>query len=358
MDPQPRVGIIPLGTGNDTSRHFGWGHKLRSERTVVQYIRNMQQVNCPFTPLDRWQLIINIPREKREFMHPFLRSMPEISPEAYADKASLLHAQHINPADAPSVTHNVTTTASNKGTDRGSVDSQTSISPTTATASDKDTPDEIHLLWSFNNYFSFGIDAQIMDSFHHHRERFPGCYCCRCCTMTWIGLWSPINCCSCNKLPLRMDVDLLMPKSTDGTDPAVGDFEWVPSQLDAEALDAFILLNLPTYAGGRNIWGADQGKSSDLVTATTTPSTSDGKLEVLGFSSYTHMSTAVALQTTRAQRLQQVIGARFRIRDNMFVQLDGEAWTQDCGSIEILRGPSVDVMLNEPADAQGACCDC
>ncbi len=334
----------------------------------------MQNLDCPSTPFDRWQVIITMPREKRELMHPFLKGMAEISAEDYHNRAQVLHSQYTSTAP-PAVTDesavHVDAIALDIEDEQKHAEDAPTVAPENIAASSSipvigDTTnndsdlDNIHLIWSFNNYFSFGIDAQIMDSFHHHRENSPGCYCCRCCTMTWIGLWAPINCCCAKKLPLRMDVEVLMPagERSDGVDAGVGAYQWVPSQLDAETLDAFILLNLPTYAGGRNIWGSDAGKKSDKIAVTTPPSTEDGKLEVLGFDSYTHMSTTVGLQTSRAHRLHQVMGIRFKLRDSMFIQLDGEAWTQDCGVIEIYRAPSVNVLVNAVPDKQGACCDC
>jgi diacylglycerol kinase (ATP) len=53
----PPVGIIPLGTGNDLSRSFGWGGGLMwaTRRKVKKVL--VKAINATIAPLDRLLLI-------------------------------------------------------------------------------------------------------------------------------------------------------------------------------------------------------------------------------------------------------------------------------------------------------------
>ena len=481
MSPQPKVGIIPLGTGNDTSRHFGWSHKLRDAKTVVTYLRRMRQATCPTRPFDRWSVLLSFPIQPaaaraaaannagnasshnteeestssatagavdngeaatQQTLHSFLRRMPRLS--AAENNATLAGAGiTANSRTLASLSRANTSVNNNSHTAKaansddltvavvGASATQTAYGSTannnnnTVTASavasnaGAVSDGELHLQWTFNNYFSFGIDAEIMDSFHRHRETSPGCYCCRCCNMVWVGLFAPINCCSCKSRPLDLAVDYLTPSATNsngnpnnnaGSDatatgpnsgtsvsalsgtgvssaslvasasapaPSPGSSldaataaaaasqfpaSWSPAEgVDASSKKALVFLNLPSYAGGRDIWDSQtaQCKPSDAISEVVPPSSNDGLVEVLGFDGYNHMSaTVMRVPGQRAARLGQVPGARVAVRSHTFVQLDGEAWEMDHGRIEVVRAPTVMMLVNQPGDKQGACCDC
>jgi len=388
MDPQPCVGIIPLGTGNDTSRHFGWSHKLRDAQTVVTYLRRMRQMSCPTRPFDRWTLLLSFPLVNgrspaaaedatQATLHPFLRRMPRVSAAEYHSRlaaAGLTANSHLAaPADDAS-----TAPGGVSSSDVAvSVEAASGAAAAPAPSAGAGAGDgELHLLWTFNNYFSFGIDAEIMDSFHRHRESSPGCYCCRCCNMVWVGLFSPINCCSCKSRPLDLAVDYMTSAATAGAGPAgraSGAGAGAPSAAAPEpvswthapgvnpaAMKSLIFLNLPSYAGGRDIWDSNtpECKPSDAISEVVRPSSNDGIVEVLGFDGYNHMSATVMRVGPRATRLGQVPGARVGVRSQTFCQLDGEAWQMDHGRIELVRAPTVMMLVNEPSDKQAACCDC
>ncbi|XP_071699126.1 diacylglycerol kinase 4-like [Rutidosis leptorrhynchoides] len=60
-DPVPPTAVVPLGTGNDLSRSFGWGGsfpfnwKASIKKTLYKAIR------APTTRLDSWNLVITMP---------------------------------------------------------------------------------------------------------------------------------------------------------------------------------------------------------------------------------------------------------------------------------------------------------
>ena len=57
FDPLPAVGILPLGTGNDTARAFGWGHKYPGRKGIVRNLRRMR--TAPVVTFDRWHATVD-----------------------------------------------------------------------------------------------------------------------------------------------------------------------------------------------------------------------------------------------------------------------------------------------------------
>ena len=64
IEPHPPVAIIPLGTGNDMSRTFGWGAAfdpawVSDHDSLYKTLRNV--ADAAPTQLDRWQLRMRAP---------------------------------------------------------------------------------------------------------------------------------------------------------------------------------------------------------------------------------------------------------------------------------------------------------
>eukprot|EP01096_Ripella_sp_DP13-Kostka_P004224 TRINITY_DN16387_c0_g1_i2.p1 TRINITY_DN16387_c0_g1~~TRINITY_DN16387_c0_g1_i2.p1 ORF type:complete len:463 (+),score=179.30 TRINITY_DN16387_c0_g1_i2:60-1448(+) len=68
---RPSVGILPLGTGNDIARVFGWGGGYTGE-SVKKILDQVQQASV--TNLDRWKIQISSPSKEDEihFMNNYL----------------------------------------------------------------------------------------------------------------------------------------------------------------------------------------------------------------------------------------------------------------------------------------------
>jgi len=61
FSPLPPVGTIPLGTGNDLARQFGWGRSLYPNRKkIIKLICKL--ITAHVTPLDLWQVKV-IPKD-------------------------------------------------------------------------------------------------------------------------------------------------------------------------------------------------------------------------------------------------------------------------------------------------------
>jgi len=103
IQPVPAVGILPLGTGNDTARHFGWGHKYQSEKVIRRMLRKMRQ--APSVPYDRWHVFMGHTEPIPESMHsafPPLISKhdPSMPPAPFEEK---IHEAPLQAPSSPSI---------------------------------------------------------------------------------------------------------------------------------------------------------------------------------------------------------------------------------------------------------------
>ncbi len=155
------IAIMPLGTGNDLSRQFGWGGTFQphmKERTMITSVERSK-----LTHLDTWRCII-MPMQKLEDEEKQL--IPKILEESNVTK-------RLREGDSPGDSLVSQTTAgllqSLLEDDTHGV-SKSSRRRNTATASEALTQifDGI-----FCNYFSLGFDATVAYHFHHDREEHP-----------------------------------------------------------------------------------------------------------------------------------------------------------------------------------------
>lgn len=71
LSPEPRVGIVPLGTGNDLSRVLGWGKQYSSSTPGSEVLAKVQ--NAETIPLDRWRVDVSskhhvyLPRQNQTY---------------------------------------------------------------------------------------------------------------------------------------------------------------------------------------------------------------------------------------------------------------------------------------------------
>ncbi|GKV22325.1 hypothetical protein SLEP1_g32206 [Rubroshorea leprosula] len=124
-EPVPPVAIIPLGTGNDLSRSFGWGGSFPfAWKSAIK--RTLHRVSVgPVCRLDSWHLTVQMP------------------------SGELVNPPH-----------------SLKPTGECSLDQGLEI--------EGELPDKVNCYEGvFYNYFSIGMDAQVAYGFHHLRNEKP-----------------------------------------------------------------------------------------------------------------------------------------------------------------------------------------
>ncbi|OVA04238.1 Diacylglycerol kinase [Macleaya cordata] len=311
-EPVPSTGIIPLGTGNDLSRSFGWGGSFPFAWKSAIKRSLYKAITGPICRLDR---------------HVFSYHIP------------LWHVLVSMPAGE-------------------SVDLPYSLKPTEECSLDQDldvegkTPEKVTCFEGvFYNYFSIGMDAQVAYGFHHLRDEKPFLaqgpvankliYSGYGCTQGWF-------CTPCMSDPslrgLKNILQLHIKKANSS--------EWekipVPS-----GIRAIVALNLHHYGSGRNPWGnlkPEYMEKRGFVEA----HADDGLLEIFGLKQGWHASF-VMVELISAKHIAQAAAIRLEIRGGewreAFMQMDGEPWKQSMNNeystfVEIKRVPFQSLMIS------------
>ncbi|KAL2654204.1 hypothetical protein R1flu_022332 [Riccia fluitans] len=302
----PPVGVIPLGTGNDLSRSFRWGGSFtRCTRGSVRRFL-VKAADANIRNLDSWQVVVK-PAPSRS-------DVPLKLPHCMREQ------HHVPRDDAEKQNYPAEVSPSFEGT--------------------------------FYNYFSVGMDAQVAYGFHHLRDEAPWIargrlsnqlvYSGYGCVQGWF-------CTSCSSAPrargIRHCVKIKVIKPE-------GSGEWEDVELPP-GVRAVVILNLQSYAGGRNPWGhpsVNRLKQEGFVEARP----DDGILEIVGLRDGWH-TAVVMLELLTAYRLAQATAVKLEMggnRERAYLQMDGEPWQQplataddDPAVVEIRKTPNPSIML-------------
>ncbi|WRX32829.1 Diacylglycerol kinase [Theobroma cacao] len=302
-EPVPPVAVIPLGTGNDLSRSFGWGGSFPfAWKSAIK--RTLHRATMgPICHLDSWHVVLQMPGG-------------EVVDPPYSLKA----------------------------TEECSLDQTLEI--------DGDVPDKVNCYEGvFYNYFSIGMDAQVAYGFHHLRNEKPYfaqgpitnkiIYSGYSCTQGWF-LTPCMSDPSLRGLKniLRMHVR------------RVNCSEWEQIPIP-KSVRAVVALNLHNYGSGRNPWGnlkPEYLEKRGFVEA----HADDGLLEIFGLKQGWHASF-VMVELISAKHIAQAASIRLEIRGgewkDAFMQMDGEPWKQPMNKehstfVEIKRVPFQSLMIN------------
>lgn len=301
-DPVPPTAIVPLGTGNDLSRSFGWGGsfpfnwRAAIKKTLDKATRN------PTSRLDSWNLVISM--------------------QAGAE------------LDAP---------YSLKQTDELVLDQDLKM---------EGLPEKVSCYQGvFYNYFSIGMDAQVAYGFHHLRNEKPYLaqgpisnkiiYSSFSCKQGWF--FTP-----CIADPGLRGLNNILKLHVKKLNSTKWETVTIPS-----SVRSIVALNLHSYASGRNPWGKlkpEYLQKKGFVEA----KADDGLLEVFGFKHGWHASF-VMVDLISAKHIAQATEIRFELRGGAwkegFMQMDGEPWKQPINNefstfVDIKRVPFQSVMVN------------
>ncbi|XP_077238259.1 diacylglycerol kinase 7-like [Tasmannia lanceolata] len=301
-EPIPPVGIIPLGTGNDLSRSFGWGGSFPfAWRSAVK--RSLYKaVTGPVCRLDSWRVVVLMPAEETvELPH------------------SLRHTEYPF------------------GQDRDI---------------EGDLPEKVTCFEGvFYNYFSIGMDAQVAYGFHHLRDEKPYLahgpiankviYSGYSCTQGWF--FTP-----CMSDPSLRGLNNILRVQI----KKVNCSEWEQIRVPS-SVRAVVALNLHNYGSGRNPWGQlkpEYLEKKGFVEA----HADDGLLEIFGLKQGWHASF-VMVELISAKHIAQAASIRLEIRGGQwkraYMQMDGEPWKQPINKeystfVEIKRVPFHSLMVN------------
>ncbi|XWS70908.1 hypothetical protein CRYUN_Cryun03dG0090800 [Craigia yunnanensis] len=301
-EPVPPVAIIPLGTGNDLSRSFGWGGsfpfawKSAIKRTLLR------ATTGPICHLDSWQVVLQMPNGEVDPPHSL-----KVSEECHLDQTLEVEG---------------------------------------------DVPDKVNCYEGvFYNYFSIGMDAKVAYGFHHLRNEKPYLaqgpitnkiiYSGYSCTQGWF-LTPCISDPSLRGLKniLRLHIK------------RVNCLEWEQIPVP-KSVRAIVVLNLHNYGSGRNPWGnlkPEYLEKRGFVEA----HADDGLLEIFGLKQGWHASF-VMVELISAKHIAQAASIRLEMRGgewkDAFMQMDGEPWKQPMSKeystfVEIKRVPYQSLMIS------------
>ncbi|KAM0870777.1 hypothetical protein ACQ4PT_021186 [Festuca glaucescens] len=306
-EPVPPVAVIPLGTGNDLSRSFGWGAsfpfswKAAAKRSLYKAI--LGPVSC----LDSWHVVVSMPEEREE-----------------EQELNLPH----------SLRHLGECTFYDDGTAEGEL-------PETILCFDG----------VFYNYFSIGMDAQVAYGFHQLRDEKPFLasgplsnkliYAGYTCKQGWFFT----QCISDPELRGLTNIIRLSIKKMDSSE-----WEHIPVPSSVRAI---VALNLHNYASGRNPWGTlkpEYLEKKGFVEA----QSDDGLLEIFGLKQGWHASL-VMVELISAKHIAQAAAIRLEIKGGQwrdaYMQMDGEPWKQPLSAeystfVDIKRVPYRSLIIN------------
>ncbi|KAJ0962226.1 hypothetical protein J5N97_030054 [Dioscorea zingiberensis] len=301
-EPVPPIGIIPLGTGNDLSRSFGWGGSFPFAWRSTVRSSLYRVITGPICYLDSWQVIVSMP-EKETIELPY--SLRQLEEQIFIQ--------------------------------------------------DGDTREELPEKFScfegvFYNYFSIGMDAQVAYGFHHLRDEKPYIaqgpiankliYTGYGCTQGWFVT-------PCMADPsfrgLKNILRLYIKKANCA--------DWEQIQVP-KSVRAIVVLNLHNYGSGRNPWGNPKPEyleKKGFVEA----NVDDGLLEIFGLKQGWHVSF-VMVELISAKHIAQAAAIRLEIGGgewkHAYMQMDGEPWKQpiDCERltfVDIKRVPLQSVLI-------------
>jgi len=230
--PRPLVGIVPLGTGNDLSRAFGWGSSYTG-KSFKQILAEMEVATC--VQMDRWNV----------------ECTPTHSP---------LTPEELIPND---------------------------------------------ISFTMNNYFSVGVDAEVVLHFHNLRQRKQVLFKSVFLNKGWYAGVSAKVVCQ-NTPSLKNCIELTV------------DGERVKF---SKRIKGIVVMNLLTY-GGTNCWNT----SSKIDDKYSPPRIDDGKMEIVGIRSIAHLG-AITMGVGSAVKIAQGSHVVVENKIALAAHVDGEPWS-------------------------------
>jgi len=294
------VAIIPLGTGNDLSRSFGWGGTYNKKMVRRSYMSEV--ATASLSHLDRWRCVIipesTLDEETRAWVPQMLQEQMK-----GAEEKELISDlfESMRAANQPEDNEDDALSEEGEGGNAQAFDG------------------------IFCNYFSIGFDAKIAFNFHKEREKHPDRF------------TSPFK----NKLiyakksmakspRLKGRVKLLVA----GADDQLHEIA-IPSNCRS-----IVLMNIQSYGGGNKL--LSEGSKSD------------GLIEVFFMSSLAKMVGA-AITPVKCEVAAKAKRVVLKTEKVVHCQVDGEPWRQTKAFFQISHHSANSFLKKNPKQSKYSC---
>jgi len=293
---------MPLGTGNDLARSFGWGKGFAAKMGKESWLQNVGSAHPE--KLDRWSVTL--------------------------DWCDGLPSQFGRPEGDRPEGDGAGNSLGGEAVQDGGVRMETSKLRRGIMC----------------NYFGLGIEAAGLHAFHEAREAAPHKFKSRLLNQAKMGMLGVPNsgllhpCCGRQAPQLAQVLRLWVRKP-------ISPEEWKEVPLPRH-LKAIILLNIDSHAAGRHMW-----KPAPTCFA---QNPADGQIEVCGLASASHFGLYLGcgygrLRASGGIKLEQATAVKFELLSELHVHVDGEPWIQTPGVISIEHAGQSSLLRFPPSRA-------
>jgi hypothetical protein len=236
---KPAVAVLAMGTGNDLSISLGFGGGFTANsgcwcccccpRSIDRLLS--AALAAPLVAMDRWEVVVTRPTRP----HP----SPAVAGPALLDASLSGGVPRVSPVTPGSPENfNAFVSASTLNNDGGDGSINAALG---SHRSSSGGAEAVLLRTPMNNYCSFGMDADISARFDAARRRHPALHRSRAMNKLWYGAHGLAAACGAASIT-NENVAL----SLDGAA--------VPLPRAADGGKALVISNVPSYAGGVDLW--------------------------------------------------------------------------------------------------------